>query len=486
MKRRQTSLLSALAALSLVAGIGVWWFAKDIDTGLEAPVAASSSPALSTNSTVEKSVVTAVGPAATLSRLDEPWHELSPKAIINWPDCDLVPGRGEAQGTVVVLVPRSEQEAWYAVVDENGVLFGGDLPFTFETLHDVFVAVGKRPDGSTIAALRSFRDGKVEVVHDGQTIYQGTETWDFDLAPDGSSFVAIEPLAGGSRLVLRNLDAGTEQHHDLDDSISAQGMGWRGFVQYAWYSATHTEVIVNPNGMEGGTYRFYPVDGGRPRELRTSNEDPEDLRIDVFRSSELSHHIKFKDDGPIRLYREEHLFQADGTAHQSIEVWSRDFPSQDLRTPPLVSQDGAWVVLGMATLGVVLDATSGDMVISVPFDEQARRRHGMPTGVHFLGDRLALYRYKHNEESRDQRFVEVYDLHEPHARGRPSYRTAIESAPHRRYAGFGQWDVEYGTAGRHDVDSQTPCAHSVLSDNRVLVADGDRLTYRIPEEPALP
>ena len=331
----------------------------------------------------------------------------------------------------MVLVPRSEQETWYAVVDENGVLFGGDVPFSFETVRDVYAAVGRRPDGSTIAALRSFRDGTVEVVHDGQTIYQGTGTWDFDLAPDGSSFVAVEPLAGGSRLVIRNLDAGSEHHHDLDDSVSDRGvsMGWRGFVQYAWYSATRTEVIVNPEGVEGGTYRFYPVDGGSPREVRIGKEDSDDLRLDVFRSSELSYHFEHRDNGPIGLHRAEHRFQANGKARQSIEVWSREFPPQDPWMTPQVSEDGAWIVLGMENLGVVLDATSGDTAISVPFDRQALARHGVPTGVHFLGDRLALYRYRHIEDSRDQRFVEIYDLDEPDSQGVPSVRSPSSRCP---------------------------------------------------------
>ena len=414
-------------------------------------------------------------------------RRLGPNRVCPGPQgVELVAGRGAAEGTAVVLVPRSEQEAWYVVVDEHGVRFGGDLPFTLGTFQDVHVALGKRPDGSTVAALRSFRDGSVEVVHDGQTIYRGADTWDFDLAPDGSSFVAVEPLAGGSRLVVRDLDSGTEYHHDLEDSISDSGasMGWRKSVQYAWYSATHTEVIVNANGVVGGTYRFYPVGGGRPREVQTDGE-LDDLRIDVFRSSELSYHVRFKDDGPIRVHREEHQFQVDGKAHQSTEAWLRQFPPQDLMTRPLVSEDGAWVVVGMETLGVALDAATGKTVVSVPFD---RHRHGFPTGVHFLGDRIALYRYLHGEKSApDQRFVEVYDLIEPDVEGQPSVRTAIESAPHARIAGFGYWFADGGKAelgyNRHPVDSETPCAHPVRSDDRILVADGNQLTFRTPAQP---
>lgn len=477
-------MLLALAALSLVAGIGAWLFARDTDAGANATGTARALPGLD-DPGVD---ATAAGQADPEPALDEPWYELSPEAVISRPDCDLVAGRGAAQGTAVVLIPRSEHEAWYVVVDENGVRFGGDLPSTFGTFRDVHVAVGVRPDGSTIAALRSFRDGSVEVVHDGQTIYRGADTWDFDLAPDGSSFVAVEPLAGGSRLVLRNLDSGAEYHHDLEDSISDQGvpMGWRGFVQYAWYSATHTEVIVNANGVGGGTYRFYPLDGGNPREVQTDGE-PADDRIDVFHSSELSYHVRSKDDGPIRVHREERRFQVDGKAPQSTEVWFREFPPQHMWTQPLVSEDGAWVVVGLETLGVALDATSGNTVVSVPFDEQTLRRHGVPTGVHYLGGRIALYRYLDGGESeRDRRFVEVYDLLEPGVQDQPSARTAIESAPHARIAGFGHWLVENGKAefyNRHDVDSPTPCALPVRSDDRVLVADEDRLTYRIRAQP---
>ena len=385
-----------------------------------------------------------------------------------------------------MLMPRSEKEAWYAVVDENGVLFGGHLPFVVESLQDVHVTLGKRPDGSTIAALRSFRDGKMEVVHGGQTIYEGTDTWDFDLASDGSSFVAIEPLAGGSRLVLRNLDTGSEHHYDLEDSISDRGVPgtWRGFVRYAWYSPAHTEVIVNANRNEGGTYRFYPLDGGRPREVRT---DPNIWdRIDIFQSSALSYHGHPTPDGSIKLYREERRFQQSDKSHQTVEVWSREFQPQDTIAPPLVSDDGAWVVLGMEPHGIVLDATNGNTVISVPFDEESRRLHGVATGVHFLGDQIALYRYKRRGESRGQRFVEIYDL-DPEIRGL-RHRTAIESAPHARIAGFGIQTYATGKSREdgHNVDTQTPCAHPVLSDSRVLVADGDRLTYRVPEESARP
>lgn len=240
------------------------------------------------------------------------------------------------------------------------------------------------------------------------------------------------------------------------------------------------------DGVGGGTYRFYPVDGGHPREVRTDGE-PDDLRIDIFQSSELSYHVRFKDEGAIRLHREERQFQGDGKAPQSTEVWFREFPPQDLWTQPLVSEDGAWVVVGLETLGVALDASSGNTVVSVPFDEQALRRHGVPTGVHFLSGRIALYRYLHGGESeRDQRFVEVYDLMEPDVQHQPSARTAIESAPHARIAGFGHWLVENGKAefyNRHDVDSPTPCALPVRSDDRVLVADGDRLTYRTRAQP---
>ncbi|MCY4056968.1 MAG: hypothetical protein OXG44_03095, partial [Gammaproteobacteria bacterium] len=179
MTKPQTSVLLALAALSLIVGIGVWWFAMD-DSATNPSEAPSGLPA----EDVQASAVT-LGRADPEPALDEPWYELSPEAVINRPDCDLVAGRGAAQRRAGVMVPRSEYEAWYVVVEEGGVRFGGDLPFALDTFRDVHVAVGKRPDGSTIAALRSFRDGRVDQVHDGQTIHPGTDTTAIALAPAG-------------------------------------------------------------------------------------------------------------------------------------------------------------------------------------------------------------------------------------------------------------------------------------------------------------
>ena len=56
----------------------------------------------------------------------------------------------------------------------------------------------------------------VHIYWDGELVYENDKAWRFGVAPDGSSFYVIEPLAGeASRLVVRSLDAGEEHHYDL-------------------------------------------------------------------------------------------------------------------------------------------------------------------------------------------------------------------------------------------------------------------------------
>ena len=61
----------------------------------------------------------------------------------------------------------------------------------------------------------------VRICMDGQVIYESDKAWDFEIASDGSSFYAHEPMSGNaSRLVVRNLDLGREDRHDLGSAFT--------------------------------------------------------------------------------------------------------------------------------------------------------------------------------------------------------------------------------------------------------------------------
>ena len=134
----------------------------------------------------------------------------------------LLPGRGRANDTAIVILPTSEG-AHFTVLDGNGEVFGDTLPFLPHEYH-----LGRRADGTVLAGFgdlrlnsRHFRDRDtpepVRVYMDGQVIYESDKTWRFSVAPDGSSFYVHEPLAGGaSRLIVHNLDELAERHFDMD------------------------------------------------------------------------------------------------------------------------------------------------------------------------------------------------------------------------------------------------------------------------------
>ncbi|MCY3839199.1 MAG: hypothetical protein OXH09_11245 [Gammaproteobacteria bacterium] len=150
-----------------------------------------------------------------------PGVEFSPEELIDNPNCNFIAGLGDAAG-VAVYVLSEGPGARFAVLDRAGTVFGNELPF--DPNH---YRLGKREDGSVVVALADLRLNSKEfrpenspepirVYRDGQLIFEHDKVWQFGVASDGSSFYAIEPLAGeASRLIVRNLDDGREHHHDL-------------------------------------------------------------------------------------------------------------------------------------------------------------------------------------------------------------------------------------------------------------------------------
>ena len=309
MDKRSRTVAIALAPVCIVVGAIIWWgttnryaVTNESPSSAPEPDLVDASPPVT-----EANPVETVGREGHTTVVDEPWHRLAPEEVINSPDCRLVPGVAEAQGAAIVMVASAEEKIWFAVVDHRGVLFGDYLPFVPRSFNGVHAALGKRSDGSILAAVRSFRQGEVIVVHDGR-----------------------------------------------------------------------------------------------------------------------------------------------------------------------------WIVFGLETGGMVLNADTGKTVINVPFDPASWRRYGDPTGVHFLDGRLTLYRYK---DAGSERTAEVYYPVSNTTQAWPAERTVVESVPRARIAGFQKpEDTDSRQEMAHPL--KAPCAHPALSDNRALVGDGDRLTYRIPPDSA--
>lgn len=209
-----------------------------------------------------------------------PLTTLSDEGLFDHPDCHFTAGEGPASDAGLFIVP-GENESRFLVRNQEGALFGDHLPFVPRVY-----AVGKRDDG-VLAVLGDMqlhnRDaqepqfhGHARVYFNGQIIYENEELWGYGIAADGSSFFAIEPLAGEtSRLVLRNLDAGEEHHFDLGRQMTYFDNHGR---PYGWYYASSmSEVILAPpqqlNGTPRGIYWFYANDGNGPRVIRIRSAD---------------------------------------------------------------------------------------------------------------------------------------------------------------------------------------------------------------------
>lgn len=475
-KRRLATTALALAVCG-IAALAVWWMVRspleapgdirDVSVSRESPDAVSPTNKRAVPSPME------------LAAVGRPWEELPPQEVIDSPDCLFVAGTGEAAGVAVVLAGPSPDAAWYAVVDEDGVLFGGfGGGLKFATDRPPFFDLGRRLDGSVLMGYGTF-ELNAQIVLDGQSIYEAEGVRSFDVASDGSSFLVIEPLAGdASRLVIRNLNLGVELHHDLGDLPNEPRTS-------LWYSADGTEAII----QAGPTYRFYPVDGGEPREIRVPDQGSGTYPI--FQSREVGFHVKEVKGEFAKIARVEHRFGDNGMEPAAVEVWSRTFPFEAFGEPtksPSVSRDGAWVVLGFNRQGLVLDASTGETTVSVPFDGDARKARGNPTGVHFQEGRFFLYRQRITQKAGRrlaERFVEVFDPTIVNLQGEPGIRMPIDTVPQQRYGGFFGSDTPEASLVfplfPHGGTPEKRCTRPVLGDGRILVADGNRLTYKVSQ-----
>lgn len=350
------------------------------------------------------------------TEVDAALWEFEPSEVLANADCGIAAGWGMPAGDVALLVlPGGAGEpgagARFAVLDERGTLFGGDLPFRPNHWR-----LGRRPDGGVVTAFGDLRlNSKVSrppespeplrVYLDGGLVYKSEKAWNFGVARDGSSFFAVEPLAGrASRLVIRNLDLGVEIHHDL-------GAEFNPFTPAeSPYGASYTRDAAEvafwpPQQRDGvlGDHWFYPVGGGDPRVVRAvsartgmplrsnaaaDSVDPRMVRIErvedrredrlVFDSSEVVYHIADKSPtwrggGPFEVARYAYGGYGSADGPRRAEVWRRTVPMHVAtwsRAP-----DGPWLALREGARRVfVLDTSTGELVLTFPTVEDAARR----------------------------------------------------------------------------------------------------------------
>lgn len=382
-----------------------------------------------------------------------PAGELTPQEVIDNPQC-----RMQAAGDAAVVVLIESDAARFLVVDGDGPVYGGNLPFPARNSR-----LGRRADGSTLAGflgVLTHAAGTIPpppqpavIFLDGQVIYEHHDVVRLGIAPDGSSFFAIETVTADSfELVIRNLDQEKEYRYDIGNTFKSWGLE---LCYGAFYSLDYSEVHLDPGcpGDEGGmgTHYFYKTGAsGAPRIIEIKDREGKQDEA-VLVSSTQGYFVEDE-----RAHRDQPRFtvtkrQFDWPEGKARSVWSfttsYNIPDWRIR----VGSRGVWLTLKTIPSGLlpstwdrkdwrllVIDAATGKTVFDFPTvsEQEQRKRLGdflspatVPPGVGNVdgeridGNELLIHRLF----SRDPEIFayDVYDMDTLSDDAKPMFRIPI-------------------------------------------------------------
>lgn len=375
--RRNRVLAFALLGIAVVAaGLWFWWLREP---AVQMPPVILEEPVDGPSST-SRGVVSPMDKLPPL--VDEPRDAsdkalgFAPEEVLDNPECLQRPGKGPSSDVTVVVVP-TETGGRFATVDASGILYSDDLPFQPGRFY-----VARRKDGSVLTVF----DGAVReeagmpepevpepvrIYLDGQIIFDHHKIWSAEVADDGSSYSLIEPVAGGSRLVIRNLDHGTEHDYDLTGTYYRYRSG---AVSHAdLYSSDYSEVMLYPLLDGTGNHHFFPaIPDGRKRRMVHVPEG-EGMVHTRFASSEVGY-FSFHVPGMREEYflaRREFKWNKEGGEVENR--WVREGGAIET-----ISEDGSLLLMGTT----LLDAATGETVFRMPRDDADAQ---LPRLRHILG-----------------------------------------------------------------------------------------------------
>ena len=386
---------------------------------------------------------------------------LTPGEVIDNPHCLMTMGEGAASDLALVVVPDGNS-ARYSVVDYSGTLHSGELPF--KPYHNM---IGRRPDGTVVTGfggipLNPFRTAlhaagsPLQVLANDDLLLRKENVWFFGVSSDGSSYFYIESLGSdySSRLVVSNLDEGTEREFDLGKTFSTP----EGIVPYlASYTPNGDEIHLRPVPAlfsEGvGSHYFFPTRGpGEMREFHAQDSGRDDHVH--FVSSEEAYFLYAGVEGAKRFEIVKGRYDWDN--RKIIEAWRREGPERMRPAFVDTSPDGSWLLFGTGTSAshsgpakesdsmlYVLDASTGESAFAFPkssMEAQLRQLAsvlppdataddaGIFRRASFLGnDQLAIHRYLTKDGIFDENdgVYDIFDLRKTAPYGQPEFRVAV-------------------------------------------------------------
>ena len=363
----------ALASITfvVVAFCLVWWFVlRDSGSGFSTELDKELNPPDILEKSSNSPIALSTDESEDL-RLEALPVVLTPEQTILNVDCRMLSGKGPAEDVAVVTL-LSEEGAEFAVVGENGILASGRLDFRPHHFR-----IGRRPDGSVLVGFANLRlnsgvfrppdsDEPLRIYHGDHVVYETRKASDFDIASDGSSFFVLEPSPGGaSRIVIRNMDDGTQKEIELGTRFSSSNAFSPG-EHMAVYSTDSSEIMFTPahaDAMGRGTYWIYPIGEGHTRRVTV-----QDSRAALLTSSENGYFV----DLPEELEPEERgdVWQVtrkriDPSRGETEVLWSSRVYVQNHGGLLSISQNGKW--LGLSGWNYrVLDTETGETIFDFP------------------------------------------------------------------------------------------------------------------------
>ena len=183
--------------------------------------------------------------------------------VFDNPDCMFRPGGGAAKGTAAVVIPDEGGGSRFKILDAEGTLFEGELPFNPNKAY-----LGRSEDQSIVAGFgdirlnsKVFRESEtpepVRIYRDGNLVYSTPKARQFALASNGSAFVTLEPGPDKTHVLkIRRFEPFAER----DVSLGNLQLNMGNHVRYGvGFSNDWQDVKLSPS-QGGKPLRFFPVD----------------------------------------------------------------------------------------------------------------------------------------------------------------------------------------------------------------------------------
>ncbi len=419
--------------------------------------------------------------------------------VIDNIECELTSGYGKARDLAVVEIPRGEATD-FAVLDSSGTRFSGSLPF-----HPTWTRIGINPDGSTVVGFAELRGGggvfkplaapePIRILRDNETIFESEKIWDFDVAPDASSFIVQEPGPDGtSRLIVRNLNTNSEVHHELGTRFTPVNAYEPDHMLK--YSLDFKEAVFVPGYADSwgrGNYSFYPIAQARPRQITVNSVESAQLANsnEGYFVEPADGTSRGDDRGSWTIYRKE----LNASKNEEKVVWRRTVELSHFYGNMQISLNGKWLGLS-AWEYLVLNTKTGDTQLQFRTVREVRRqfariRSVLPAnatvselgsfgGARFFGDFLLSYRSLGRTSNCSTKPGETYDA--------LKYRKCLrEQRLAKKYRQFydvfdlNTVSVDGSPIFRHEIVRDTQCtkANSPLPG---LIVDEGVLAFGVPK-----